>query len=379
MRRVLLPLLAAFVLWRALPATAANELQQGITMTVYPEVILASGPWQTPPESAPCFSGVVPNIDFDWGGMPAAEGCPADFFMVHFTGWLTVPETGDWEWLNWSDDGWRMTIGGIVALDDWNFHGCGGHWSGPNEGFTPMVAGVSQPLDVWVFEWSGGACARLWYGSPTGYGVVPTEWLSTEAQPLPEPSPDPTPLPSVQPSEEVPTYEPTPPPEPSPIDSPQPSPSADFSPEPSPTPSPVEPPPSPATPSPTPTPTPTPETPTPSPSVAQTPTPEPSPEVSPEVSPEPTPEPTPEPVTFDPGAAAEEVAAAIGEAAAAVSEAVTQAAAFVANLGHDLTPAEKEKAAATIVPAVIVTQVAQAAAAAAAAASSIGGSRKAKP
>jgi hypothetical protein len=379
MRRVLLPLLAAFVLWRAIPVAANDELQQGVTMTVYPEVILASGPWQTPPESAPCFSGVVPNIDFDWGGAPAAEGCPADFFMVHFTGWLTVPETGDWEWLNWSDDGWHMTIGGVVALDDWNFHGCGGHWSGPNEGFTPMVAGVSQPISVWVFEWGGGACARLWYGSPTGYGVVPTEWLSTEAQPLPEPSPDPTPLPSVQPSEEVPTYEPTPPPEPSPIDSPQPSPSPDFSPEPSPTPSPVEPSPSPVEPSPTPTATPTPETPTPSPSVAQSPAPEPSPEVSPEVSPELTPEPTPTPEVFDPGAAAEEVAAVIGEAAAAVSEAVTQAAAFVANLGHDLTPAEKEKAAATIVPAVIVTQVAQAAAAAAAAASSIGGSRKAKP
>ena len=378
MRRVLLPLLAAFVLWRAIPVAANDELQQGVTMTVYPEVILAGGPWLTPPESAPCFSGVVPNIDFDWGGAPAAEGCPADFFMVHFTGWLTVPETGDWEWLNWSDDGWHMTIGGIVALDDWNFHGCGGHWSGPNEGFTPMVAGESQALDVWVFEWGGGACARLWYGSPTGYGVVPTEWLSTQ----PVPAPTPSPLPSVQPSEEVPTYEPTPPPEPSPIDSPQPSPSPDLSPEPSPAPS-VEPSESPATPSPSPTPPPAPESPSPSPTVAETPTPEPSPEVSPSVSPEPTPsptvEPTPEPVPFDPGAAAEEVAAAIGEAAAAVSEAVGQAAAFVANLGHDLTPEEKEKAAATIVPAVIVTQVAQAAAAAAAAASSIGGSRKAKP
>ena len=385
MRRVLLPLLAAFVLWRAIPVAANDELQQGVTMTVYPEVILASGPWQTPPESEPCFSGVVPNIDFDWGGAPAADGCPADFFMVHFTGWLTVPESGDWEWLNWSDDGWRMTIGGVVAIDDWNFHGCGGHWSGPNEGFTPMVAGESQALDVWVFEWGGAACARLWYGSPTGYGVVPTEWLSTQPVTAPDPSPEATPLPSVQPSEEVPTLEPTPPPDPTPIDSPQPSPSPDFSPEPSPTPSPVEPSPSPATPSPTPTPPPAPETPTPSPSVAETPTPEPSPEVSPELSIEPsaeptaTPEPTPTPEMFDPGAAAEEVAAVIGEAAAAVSEAVTQAAAFVANLGHDLTPAEKEKAAATIVPAVIVTQVAQAAAAAAAAASSIGGSRKAKP
>jgi hypothetical protein len=69
---------------------------------------------------------------------------------------------------------------------------------------------------------------------------------------------------------------------------------------------------------------------------------------------------------IDPGAAVEAVAEAFGEAAA-----------FVANLGHDLTPEEKKKAAATIIPAVIITQVAQAAIAAAGAAS-IGGSRKGK-
>ena len=350
------------MLFCTLPALAQDEPQHGLTMTVYPEVILASGPWATPPTTEPCFVGIVPNIDFMWDGDAAAAGCPADFFMVHFTGWITVPESGAWEWLNWSDDGWRMTIGDFVALDDWNFHGCGGHWSGPNEGFTQMEAGVSEPISVWMFEWGGGACARLDYGSPSGYGVVPTEWLTTEAVP--------SPLPSVEPSIEVPSVEPSPNPTATPEPSPEPSPSVEPSPtptaEPSPAPTPSpEPSPTPTVePSPTatpaPTPTPTPETPSPSPSVAPSPIPEPSDEPSPV----PSPDPTPEPLVLDPGAA-------VGAAVAAVGEAV----AFVSNLGHDLTPEEKKQAAATIVPAVIITQLAQAAVAAASAAST-GGSRK---
>jgi len=364
--------MAAAMLFCTLPALAQEEPQQGLTMTVYPGVIVGTGPWETTPTIEPCFVGIVPNIDFMWGGDAPAAGCPADFFMVHFTGWITVPESGAWEWLNWSDDGWRMTIGDFLALDDWNFHGCGGHWSGPNEGYTQMEAGVSQPISVWMFEWGGGACARLDYGSPSGYGVVPTEWLTTEAVPTPLPSVEPSPeVPSVEPSPS-PTPEPTPEPspsvEPSPTPTAEPSPAPTPSPEPTPTPT-VEPSPTATL---TPIPTPTPEPPSPSPSVAETPLPEPSEEPSPV----PSPEPTDEPLVIDPGAAVEAVAEALGEAAAAVGE----AAAFVADLGHEYTPEEKKKAAATIVPAVIITQLAQAAVAAASAAAagaaSSGGSRK---
>jgi hypothetical protein len=144
-----------------LPIVRAEDLpQQGVTMTVYPEMSWPFEPWVTPPTSEPCYSAVVPNIDYDWGGAPPAEGCPGDFFVINFTGWLTVPESGQWEFLNWSDDGWRMTLDGVLTLDDWNFHGCGGHWSGPNEGYSQLVAGQSYALDIWMFEWGGGLSQR---------------------------------------------------------------------------------------------------------------------------------------------------------------------------------------------------------------------------
>jgi len=331
-----------------LPIVRAEDMpQQGVTMTVYPEMAWPFEPWVTPPTSQPCSSAVIPAINFDWGGASPAEGCPGDFFIVHFTGWLTVPESGQWEFLNWSDDGWRMTLDGVLTIDDWNFHGCGGHWSGPNEGYSQLIAGQSYALDIWMFEWGGGACARLDYGSPSGYGVVPTEWLTTTALPAPEPSPSiepsPDPTPSIEPS-----------PEPSPSEEPSPSLSQEPSYEPSPEPSPT----------PTPKPSPTAEpSPVPTPTVAPTPTLSPIPDPSPTVEPTPSVEPTPEP-TAPPDNIAEQTVAAVGEVAAAVAETVGEAIAAIANLGKDLSPAQKQQAAPVAV-AIVISQVASAAVAAA--------------
>ena len=372
MKRAAFPLLGiVFSTLIFLPIVRAEDLpQQGVTMTVYPEMSWPFEPWVTPPTSEPCYSAVVPNIDYDWGGAPPAEGCPGDFFVINFTGWMTVPESGQWEFLNWSDDGWRMTLDGVLTIDDWNFHGCGGHWSGPNEGYSQLVAGQSYALDIWMFEWGGGACARLWYGAPTlGYGVVPAEWLTTSAIPAPEPSPSiepsPEPSPSVEPSPEPspseepspspspsqePSYEPSP--EPSPTATPQPSPTAEPSPVPTPT----------VTPTPTPTPVPTPE-----PSVEPTPTPEPT------VEPTPSPSPSPDNIAEEAAAVVGEtiaaVSEAVGEAAAAVAKTVSQAVEAIANLGKDLSPEQKKKAAPVAV-AIVISQVASAAVAAASTAAS---------
>ena len=361
MRRLALPLIGiVFSTLVFLPIVRAEDIQYGVTMTVYDGSPLGLTPWETEPDLPICYSGVVPNIDFDWGGAPPVEQCPSDFFLIHFTGWITVPESGAWEWLNWSDDGWRMTIGDTLALDDWNFHGCGGHWSGGNEGYMQLTAGVSYPLDIWMFEWGGGACARLWYGSPTGYGVVPVEWLTTSSQPLPQPSPsiEPSVEPSIEPSPTVePSIEPSPTEEPSPSPSPSQEPSYEPTPIPSPTPT--------SQPSTTPKPSPVPS-PTESPSVDPSPLPSVVPSVEPTESPsvEPTPEPTPSPDNI-----AEQTVAVVGEAVAAVAETVSQAVAAITNLGKDLSPAQKKEAAPVAV-AIVISQVASAAVAAASSAAS---------
>ncbi len=182
---------------------------------------------------------------------------------------------------------------------------------------------------------------------------------------VPSPTPEPSQEPSVEPSPE-----PSPSVEPSPEPTPEPSPSVEPSIEPSPTPTPepspsevpsVQPSPIPS-PTPTPKPSPTPD-PTPEPSPSESPSPDPTavPSDSPSVAP--SVEPTPEP-TSSPDNIGEQTVAAVGEAVAAVAETVTKAVEAITNLGKDLSPAEKKKAAPVAV-AIVISQVASAAVAAA--------------
>ena len=385
MRLAALLLLATIALPFA--ARAEDTPQPGVQMTVYDGFVWPSQPWETAPDWEPCYAAVVPMIDFSWGAEAPAETCDPEFFIVHFEGWLTPSETGQYEWLNWSDDGWRMTLDGVLVLDDWNFHGCGGHWSGPNEGYSQLEAGVSYALDVWMFESTGAACASLWYGSPTNYGPVPAEWYSITEIPAPTPTPEPTPPPTPEPSvEPSPTQTPEPTP-PSPSVAPTPTPEPSTTPPPTPEPTPEPPP----TPEPTPEPTPTPTEPPPTVAPTQEPTNEPPP--NPTATPQPTPErtveptlppyppPSPDPTAVPPPEPTqpplpnlEEVAAAVEEVAAAAVEAVSESVAAIGGgiadiaaigeIGKDLDPAEKEEAAPMAV-AVISSQIASVTAAAA--------------
>jgi hypothetical protein len=202
--------------------------------------------------------------------------------------------------------------------------------------------------------------------------------LLTSVDALLDPEPpqlSPAPIPSELPSPS-PTEEPTPSatPEPTPTETPTPDPSPSLTPEPTPEPTPT------ATEEPTPSPSPI-ETATPAPTVAPTPepTPEPTPTPSESATPEPSATETPQEPTPEPTETPTEPPAPIENPA----QALTAAVAFIANLGADLTPEERETARATIIPAVVITQVAAAATAAAAAAASGGsatggGGRKGK-
>lgn len=329
MRRILLPLLAAFVLWRAVPV-AASEWTLDVTLNGSVQLV-DGGFILTGPDGGMGSNTITYSITAEQAGTIWYLWAYSTTDSAHF-------------------DRPQFVINGVTT--DLMLDGQQG-----NGGIQFDV----MPGDVYGFRvWALDSCCGAGVLTITDPNFVPA-------------SPEPSPLPSEQPSPEVPSAEPSPTPTPEP--SPEPSPSVEPSPTPTPQPSPAptptpEPSPTPTVaPTPAPTPTPTPESPSPSPSVAETPQPEPSEQPSPTPTSEPSPDPTTEPLIIDPGAAAEAVAQAVGEAVA-----------FVGNLGHDLTPEEKKKAAATIVPAVIVTQLAQAAVAAASAAAtgaaSSGGSRK---
>ena len=208
-------------------------------------------------------------------------------------------------------------------------------------------------------------CLHPDYPFPSGgyYDLITTFPLVIDPTP-PTGSPEPIPsvLPSEQPSPEPsPTIDPSP--EPSPTVEPSPSPSVEPSYDPSPSPIP--------SPTPTPQPSPTVEpSPVPSPTVAPTPDPSPVPSPEPSVAPSPSEsvEPLPSP-SASPDNIAGDVTAAVGEAVAAVTEAISGAVESITNLGKDLSPDEKRKAAPVAV-AIVMSQVASAAVAAASSAAS---------
>jgi hypothetical protein len=272
------------------PATA-DETTSGLTLDVYtydPTNLPEAKPYELCADSWVS----VDQINHDWGGDIVA-GCAGDFVLLHYSGFITLPESGEIVFQSMADDGFVMSIGGQIVIDNWSPKGCSG-----GTGTHDFEANVSQSIDVWFYEYSGGACNILYYYGVDGFNVVPSDAFTTlpvivpVVTPEPSQSSSPTPEPTA-----TPTLEPTP----EATQTPEPSATPTTEPEPTPTPEPSE---SAYVPvlEPTPTPLPTPVD-EPTPAVEPQPTPEVTPTQQPQeqlpepvVETTPTPEPTIEPL-----------------------------------------------------------------------------------
>lgn len=150
----------------------------------------------------PCNLGIstVANINANWGSGSPGGDCPADFFIIHYYGYITYDQSATVLFRNISDDGFKMSINNQSVINDWNLHGC---W-GQTGSFT-FEANAVYPIDVWMYEYGGGACSILhWNTNQTGYVVVPeTAFLQTlPTVPTPSPSESPATEPSSPPSEQ---------------------------------------------------------------------------------------------------------------------------------------------------------------------------------
>ena len=305
---------------------AHSEIEQGLKVDVY-----TFDPQALPERQAyiPCKDTVettwtsVSQINHDWGGDIVA-GCQGDFVIIHYYGYITLPTSGDITFQSLADDGFYMEIGGQTVINDWWLKGCYG-----SSGTHQFEANVSQYIDVWWYEYGGGACNILYMYDETGMNIVPESAFTHDpvvVEPTPEPTPTPTPDPTIEPTPD-PTIEPKPEPKPPIVEEPA-----------KPEPEPVV---------------------------------EPEPVIEPPVAPEPV-QSTVEEIVAEQIALAEKDDIEIPEELAAipvlgnVAVALAEAANYVSNVGADLTPEEREKSQKVIVSAVIVGQVSQLATAAAA-------------
>lgn len=318
-----------FVIAFAIPTKA--EVEQGLYVDVYtysPEYLPERQPYTLCKDTVETTWTSVSNVNHDWyDGIVA--GCQGDFVMIHYYGYITMPATGDVIFQSLADDGFFMTINNETVIDNWWLKGCSG-----GQGIHYFEQGVSQQIDIWWYEYGGGACNMLYtYTDELGYQPLPDEVFTRDAVPVVvEPTPDPTPTdePTTEPTPDpTPTEQPTQEPKPQPQPEPQPEPQVAQEPQVA-----IEPPP-----------------------------------VLPEVV-----EPTKEEVMQELLAQAQEDDIVVPEELASVPvigaavQALADAINYFGNAGADMTPEVRDKAEKVVVAAIVAGQVAQVAATASASA-----------
>lgn len=162
---------AIFALFAPQPAQASQTglLVRGYQITEIP-------PTKSDLAYPLCGSSVEPFINATWDYEQNLFGdCGWDSFMLHYTGYLQIPEHDTIEFWIASDDGGTVKIG-LEEFGVWQDQGC----SATETGLIDIQPGT-QPLDAWFYENGGGTCFMLaWNIDNTGWAIVQPEFFTSE-------------------------------------------------------------------------------------------------------------------------------------------------------------------------------------------------------
>jgi len=123
-----------------------------------------------------CGRDVVPfiNVTFDYEQNLFGD-CGWDLFMVHYTGYLQIPEHETLQMWVASDDGGTVKIG-TEEFGVWQDQGCSA-----TEFDLSATPAASYPFDAWFYEAGGATCFMLaWNVDDTGWTIVPPEAFTSE-------------------------------------------------------------------------------------------------------------------------------------------------------------------------------------------------------
>ena len=173
---VFLPV-ALFALFAPQPAQASQIglLVRGYSITEIP-------PIKSDIAYPLCGSSIEPFVNATWDYEQNLFGdCGWDSFILHYTGYIQIPEHETIEFWIASDDGGTMKIG-THEFGVWQDQGC----SATESGLIDIDAGTAT-LDGWFYENGGGTCFMLaWNIDGRGWEIVQPEFFTSE--PLPTPS-----------------------------------------------------------------------------------------------------------------------------------------------------------------------------------------------
>ncbi len=123
-----------------------------------------------------------PLVSFDWGTGGVVPGGRSDNYLVRWTGFITVPTTGNYQFGGHADDGVRIKINNTTVMEDWT----GGAHPVEYGSSLALTAGVPVPITVEYYEATGGAYMGLHIKGAVAEQVIPAEWLSPKANVLPD-------------------------------------------------------------------------------------------------------------------------------------------------------------------------------------------------
>jgi hypothetical protein len=167
---ILLPALVGI----AFSSSQAEAYQVGLNAVGY--TITDIPPTKSDTAYIECGSDVVPfiNVTFDYEQNLFGD-CGWDSFMVHYTGYLQIPEHQTLQMWVASDDGGTVKIG-LDEFGVWQDQGCSA-----TEFDLSTTPADSYPLDAWFYENGGGTCFMLaWNIDDTGWTIVPPEAFTSE-------------------------------------------------------------------------------------------------------------------------------------------------------------------------------------------------------
>ena len=171
--RWLIPLPA--ILFAVFPQTANAEPVAGLNAIGY--VVTEIPPTKSDTAYQTCGTELENNINRNFNGEPFGT-CPDDLFMVHYTGFITVPANNTIQFMVAADDGGTIQIGDTL-FGTWDDKGCS--WS---EITTAEFIAGTYALDGWLYEHGGGTCFMLvWNINDAGWEIVPDEAFTTNGAP----------------------------------------------------------------------------------------------------------------------------------------------------------------------------------------------------
>jgi RHS repeat-associated protein len=132
---------------------------------------------------SPVIQRVDPAIDFDWGAGSPYSALPADNFLARWTGFITAPTTGTYQFGTQQDDRSKLIVNGVLMVDMWANDQSGGPFWGNS---IALTAGQTVSIQYDHYEHTGSSMARLWVQGAVPTQTVPASWYSTAAPALPQ-------------------------------------------------------------------------------------------------------------------------------------------------------------------------------------------------